>query len=306
VLLRHPLNMEKLDIGGIITFEHVNLNVPHQYEAMTYYLEGLGLTRDPFTRVGTTTMWCNVGSQQIHLPTGEPQVINGHIGLVVPSIDHLISRLSAVAPKLQETKFSFEKITCSGVYNDHEECVAVTGPYGNKFRVYESRKEFFDKSGLGINYLEELCGVGTAKLIALFYQTYFDTPFVVCEDDGHVVVKVVVGCNQFFIFRETDEEILEYSGYHVAIYINKFCQIYEKFQAEDLLFKFNRFKDTYATLEEALDWHQFRIHDIVDPSTKQVVHKLEHEVRSLYHPSFLRPLVNRASFGAAFTTDFNN
>ncbi len=38
---------------------------------------------------------------------------------------------------------------------------------------------------------------------------------------------------------------------------------------------------------------QYRFQDIVDPDTQKVLFTIEHEVRSLPHPMFLRPLVNR-------------
>jgi hypothetical protein len=39
--------------------------------------------------------------------------------------------------------------------------------------------------------------------------------------------------------------------------------------------------------------HQYRFADIVDPSSGKVCFRLEHEVRSLRHPLYARPLVNR-------------
>jgi hypothetical protein len=39
--------------------------------------------------------------------------------------------------------------------------------------------------------------------------------------------------------------------------------------------------------------HQYRFRDIVDPSSARRLFTLEHEVRSLTHPLYARPLVNR-------------
>jgi hypothetical protein len=39
--------------------------------------------------------------------------------------------------------------------------------------------------------------------------------------------------------------------------------------------------------------HQYRFQDIVDPDSGKVVFTIEHEVRSMKHPLYLRPLVNR-------------
>ena len=39
--------------------------------------------------------------------------------------------------------------------------------------------------------------------------------------------------------------------------------------------------------------HQYRFRDIVDPASAKCLFTLEHEVRSLTHPLYARPLVNR-------------
>ena len=44
---------------------------------------------------------------------------------------------------------------------------------------------------------------------------------------------------------------------------------------------------------EESDQHQYRFKDIVDPESGAVMFTVEHEVRSMKHPLFMRPLVNR-------------
>jgi hypothetical protein len=39
--------------------------------------------------------------------------------------------------------------------------------------------------------------------------------------------------------------------------------------------------------------HQYRFKDIVDPESGEMVYTLDHEVRSMGHPMYARPLVNR-------------
>ena len=74
------------DLGNIVNLGHLNLTVPDQLTATTFYITGLGLTRDPYMNTGTNNMWANVGRSQFHLPTGPAQVIRGVTGLVVPGI----------------------------------------------------------------------------------------------------------------------------------------------------------------------------------------------------------------------------
>ena len=88
------------DVGNIVEFGHVNLRVPDQQQAVIFYVMGLGLTRDPFLRVGIDNAWMNIGCCQFHLPTGPAQVLRGVTGLVMPSLgcaDGAAGRGAAVA-----------------------------------------------------------------------------------------------------------------------------------------------------------------------------------------------------------------
>src|ERR671938_1390710 len=93
------------DIGNIVSLEHVNTQIPDQSVATLFYIVGLGFTRDPFMNVGLTNMWINIGDQQFHLPTGKPQVVRGHTGLVVPDLGALKDRLANIESQLSSTKF---------------------------------------------------------------------------------------------------------------------------------------------------------------------------------------------------------
>src|SRR5256886_15778423 len=72
------------DLGNIVMLEHVNLQIPDQATGTLFYITGLGLTRDPYMNTGLANMWINVGKSQFHLPTGDPWVLRGAIGLVTP------------------------------------------------------------------------------------------------------------------------------------------------------------------------------------------------------------------------------
>lgn len=286
--------------------EHINLCIPEQPKASVFYFEGLGFTRDPFFNVGASTMWCNIGYQQIHLSPGEPQVVRGHIGLVVPSLDDLKKRL--VQPKvvdgLQGTKFSWSVHAAGDADARHyirgfdaskEGYLAVTGPYGNQFRIYEATPEIAVKGNLGIVYLEELCKEGTADKIAAFYRKYFEALAWVEEDNGVKLAKISVGPRQWLVYRETDNaDETEWKGHHIQIYVHAFSRVYNRLRSapKDVFLQNNRFPDRYATLQEALKSHQFRVLDVIDEEGN-VLLQLEHETRSMLHTSYMRPLVNR-------------
>src|SRR5471030_2158930 len=97
------------DLGNSIHLEHVNVTVPDQRLATLFYVAGLGLTRDPYLMVSDTNMWVNVGRSQFHLPEGAPQVLRGHTGIVISGREALLERLTAVASKLEGTKFAYSE-----------------------------------------------------------------------------------------------------------------------------------------------------------------------------------------------------
>src|ERR1700722_13731139 len=111
------------DFGNVVALEHVNVCVPDQRIATIFYVTGLGLTRDPYLMTGINNMWVNVGRSQFHMPTGKPQVLRGHVGIVLPDREALLERLAAVAPMLEGTRFGFSA---------QEDFVEATCPWGNR------------------------------------------------------------------------------------------------------------------------------------------------------------------------------
>jgi hypothetical protein len=258
------------NLGNSIHLEHVNVQVPDQRLAQLFYAVGLGLTRDPYLMVADTNMWINVGRSQFHLPTGKPQVVRGHTGLVIEGREALLDRLTRVKPKLADTKFGFSE------HNDYVEAVC---PWGNRIRVYEPDAERFGRISLGMPYVEFDVPVGTAKAIAAFYPAIFGTPAQVQNGDG-TVGRTLMGKNQYLQFRETDVPQPAFDGHHVQMYITNFSGPYEKLKARNLI-----------SVED--NQYQYRFQDIVDLDTNKVLWAIEHEVRSVTHPMYLRPLVNR-------------
>src|SRR6187549_1985766 len=101
--MQQPFDRAAEDLGNSIHLEHVNVQVPDQRLATLFYVTGLGLTRDPYLMVSDSNMWVNVGRSQFHLPSGAPQVLRGHTGIVISGREALLARLAAVAKKLEAT-----------------------------------------------------------------------------------------------------------------------------------------------------------------------------------------------------------
>lgn len=265
-----PFDRVAEDLGNIVAFEHVNVTVPDQQPATLFYVSALGLTRDPFLMTTITNMWINVGRSQFHLPGNKAQVLRGAVGLVMPDREALVQRLARVRKRLGDTRFDF---------TEHESYVEAICPWGNRIRCHPPERRFGAVT-LGMPYVEFDVPPGSAEGIARFYRRIMQAPATCAEDSTGRAATVPVGNGQCFIFRETDRPLPDYDGHHVQVYVNDFSGPHRALAERNLVF-------------EESDQHQYRFRDIVDPETGRVVFTIEHEVRSMKHPLFLRPLVNR-------------
>ena len=258
------------DVSNIVHLEHVNVTQPDQRLATLFYVAGLGGTRDPFIMVGLDNMWVNLGRSQMHLPTNAPQVLRGTIGLVVPDLGLLEKRLAKAAPMLKDTAFGFK------VEGSH---VSAICPWGNRFRCHAPAPEF-GETELAMAYIEYEVPKKTADGIARFYSEILGAPGKVVEAEGAPTASVSVGRGQRLLFRETSSAIPDYDGHHMQVYLADFSGPYTQLIERGLISK-------------ETDAHEWRFQDIVDPKTNKPLFRIEHEVRSMKHPLFGRPLVNR-------------
>src|SRR5438067_2333743 len=229
------------DLGNSIHLEHVNVQVPEQRLAQLFYAVGLGLTRDPYLMVSDTNMWINVGRSQFHLPTGKPQIVRGHTGLVIEGRDALLNRLASVSKKLDGTKFGFSE------HNDYVEAIC---PWGNRMRCYEPDAARFGRVTLGIPYVEFDVPVGTAKAICAFYPAIMGMQAEFLNGDS-AVARVKVGKDQVLQFRETDRRQPEYDGHHVQIYVTDFSGPHRRLSKRNLV-------------SQEDNQYQYRFRDITD------------------------------------------
>ncbi len=253
------------DIGNISLLEHVNIRVPDLGIATTFFVHALGLTRDPFIDHGPDLVWFNVGRQQFHIPrsTERADILRGTIVLALPDHDAVEARLQRTATHLRGTHFSFER---------HANTIEVTGPWGNRFRCVEPTTP---RMPLGMTSVELTVPTGAAPGIADFYRLVIGAPTT--ETRGRCAV--VSGVGQTLTFVESDE-VPDYDGHHIAIYVADFSGPHAWLSDHELI------------VEES-DQHQYRFNWIVDPTTMEPLFELEHEVRSHHHPLRNRPLVNK-------------
>jgi hypothetical protein len=257
------------DLGNIVLLEHVNVTIPDQRLATIFYLSGLGLTRDPYLMAGIDNMWVNVGRNQFHLPSRGTQVLRGHVGIVMPDLAALKCRLQKVAPLLTETRFSWE---------EGDGVVEATCPWGNRYRCHAPAPEF-GATELAIAYVEFGVPLGSAAGIARFYEQILGA-HVELKGGAEAMAVVSTGATQRLRFRETSRPLAQYDGHHVQIYVRDFSGPHRLLQERGLV-------------TEESDEYQYRFRDLIDPADGRPLFTIEHEVRSLTHPLYARPLVNR-------------
>ncbi len=283
--MRPSYDRTQEDLGNIVELGHVNVQVPHQHSATLFYITGLGLTRDPYLMTGVTNMWVNVGRSQFHLPRGPAQVVAGRVGLVLPDLEAALHRLASIRDDLADSRFGFR---------EGDGFIDVTCPWGNQIRLHAPDLRF-GRIVLGMPYVELNVTRGVGKGIIAFYQEILNAPAEHFEDREGLGVRVLLAPDQYLIYRETDRPIPPYDGAHIQITLVNFSEPHRRLLERGLI-------------TEETDQHQYRFENVIDPRSGQVLVCFQHEVRSMCHPLFGRPLVNRnpAQTNTQFVPGYEN
>ena len=122
--------------------------------------------------------------------------------------------------------------------------------------------------------------IGTAKGIAAFYRAVMETKAKVKPFEKAPAAHVLVGQGQSLIFREKKGKLPKYDGHHLALYVANFSRPHAKIAEQGLI-------------SQESNQHQYRFVDLFDPKTGKKLHQIEHEIRSMTHPLFGRPMINR-------------
>ena len=118
---------------------------------------------------------------------------------------------------------------------------------------------------------------GTAEGIVRYYNEVMRAPARLEKKDRAVVG---IGRAQRLMFTETSAPQPEYDNHHIQVYISDFGTPYRWLKERDLI-----------SMET--DANEWRFQWIVDPKDGRKLFQIEHEVRSMKHPLFGRPLINR-------------
>ena len=82
------------------------------------------------------------------------------------------------------------------------------------------------------------------------------------------------------MFRETKAKQAPYDGHHIQVYVANFGTPHKRLLEHGLV-------------SEESNRYQYRFKDITDLKTGKKLFEIEHEIRSMTHPMFARPLLNR-------------
>ena len=267
-----PSRTHQRELGNFTHFEHVNLRVSDHYLATLFFIEGLGLTRDPTRMVSVRNMWVNIGKQQFHLPIGEAKPFAGEIGLTVPELNQVQQTLKRIAPQFKGTEFDCR---------EDGKTLLIHSPWGHCIRVH-NRGELSGNLPQALPYVSFWVPEGAAAGIAAFYQDLLGVPARLRKTGKLHKTTVNVGVNQHFHFVEKRGFVRADHPNHVAVYLIRYQTVYAELKRRRLLM-------------EPDQNEQFRFAKIIDPQSGEALFEFEHEMRSLYHPDFLKPLVNRVN-----------
>ena len=263
------------EIGGILHLEHFNFEMLEHDMATIFFMNGLGLTRDPYRRVDENNMGVNIGLQQFHLPCRlrETPPFFGEIGLIVPDLQVIRTRLGRL-----EQMGKFEG-TAYQITSFAENKLQIISPWGISMILWKAGILPF-QSQLGLAYVDIPVEPGSAAALSVFYGKLLKAPFKLVSLDSEATAICTVGPHQYLRFRERELKDYNLYDFHVAYYITNYNE------ARDIAMKNGKL------LGEGIGQVCF-IDGPFDPDSGRTILGFQQEWRSVYHSDFMRPLVNR-------------
>jgi hypothetical protein len=264
------------EIGGIVHLEHFNHEVVDHEAATTFYIHGLGFTRDPYQRTDTTNMGVNIGLEQFHLPrTGrETPPFHGEIGIVHPDLAFVRDRLARIEGegKLAGTKYA--------LLEDGANEILVRGPHGIHIRLIRGGTVPFAQP-IGIARVDIPVAAGKVAGIADFFRGVMGAPVEETTVEGETAAVVTYGPFQTVRFRERKMEDYDLYRFHLAYYVTGYNAV--------------RARVIELGLAEPEDGARQTLFfpKIFDVKSGEPVLDFIQEIRSLHHPDFMRPYTNR-------------
>ncbi len=275
-MANHTEELERLpEVGGIIHLEHFNFEMEEHELATIFFMNGLGLTRDPYKRTDETNMGINIGLQQFHLPRrGKPTPpFFGEIGLLLPDLNVVRARLDRLERKrvFEGTEYCLQEVS------DNQ--LLVQSPWGVVMRLWRDGALPFSRP-LGLIYVDIPVPPDTAQQLRVFYETLLGAPFQMLDIEGEASAIVTVGPQQQLRFRERLLDDYNLYDFHVAYYISNYNVARDAAIGADVLRGGGKGQVCF-------------IDGPFNPETGELLLGFQQEWRSIHHPDFMRPLINR-------------
>lgn len=274
---RRPLRsalQELPEVGGILHLEHFNFEVFEHDMVTTFFMNGLGFTRDPYKRADETNIGINIGMQQFHLPRrGNPTPpFQGIVGLIIPEARLIKARLDRLRRlgKFDDTPYS---------YKVERGVPMVTSPFGVRLRLHAAGTLPFLRP-LGIAYVDLFVPPGTAEAIANFYRVVMEAPVTVLRSGKLKTATINMGAYQFVNFIEKEMDDYNLYNFHISYYVSRYNEIRARVAKQG------------SMVSDGIG-QNFFFDDIFDPKSDQMIFRFQQEPRSVYHEDFMRPLINR-------------
>ena len=262
------------EIGRMLHMDHVNFETPDHEMATIFYMNGLGFTRDPYRRADEQNLGVNVGRQQFHLPKRAERTppFFGTVGLVVPDIDGIKRRFA-----LLDDLGKFEGTPYDWV--EEGDTVLITSPFGYRLRLHPHGTIQFSKP-LGITYVEVPTPLGKAEGVGRFYQNIVGALVQFSKEGGTDAAIITAGPHQEIKFIERELENYDTYSMHISYHVTHYNELRQKLNEQGSLMGLG-------------EGEAFFFNKIFDPDTGEILMTVQNEVRSVYHPDFMRPLINR-------------
>ncbi len=264
------------EIGGIVHLEHFNHEVIDHEAAGTFYIHALGFTRDPYQRTDITNMGVNIGLEQFHLPrTGRPTPpFYGEIAVVHPDIAGVRERLARIDGEGRLAGTRYELLDDDGM------SLVVRSPYGIAIRLIPEGSVPFAQP-IGIPRVDIPIRAGKAAGIVDFFRQIMGAPAEIETIEGETTAVVTYGPFQTVRFRERQMEDYGLYRFHLAYYVTGYNEMCRKV-----------IDAGHAAPEDGAR-QTLTFPAIFEPKSGKPVLDFVQEVRSLHHPDFMRPYVNR-------------
>ncbi len=274
--MQYSQNVVHPEVGGILHLEHVNFTITGSQDMITtFFVNGLGFTRDPFRRTDETNFGVNMGMQQFHFPSGnEPTEFHGKVHLVCPDLEMIRIRLERL-----EMMGRFKGTPYALTVKDKE--LDVVTPLGQRMHIVDPSTILFPHP-IGMFQVDLPIPRGAAEGTAAYYRDVLGAPVALAEHEGKPAAMVTMGQYQTVHFYEDKVPGFDYDydTFHLAFYITNYNAIADRLESQ------GKIKGHRGPI-------MFFSKEVFDPRTGGTLFPLENEVRSVFHFDFMRPLVNR-------------